>query len=297
MTPHQIDFKSARVGAILNTASGSCDATSAPKLLEIFASLEFPEPQVWSGGAEYMEEAFSAALSASLDVLIVLGGDGTIRTGAEACTPQGPLLIALPGGTMNVLPKALYGTRDWQTALTETLQQPKILNVSGGKIGNKQFFIAAILGAPALWAQARESLREGNLGEVLDNSVVAIQNMFRNNVTYEFTDKNKGEAAAVTVICPLISEVLPNTERSLEAAVIQVENAGEVLGLASTAAFGKWRDDEHVTTYTTKSVRVTSEQEVPLILDGETMHLGKDIHIEFVPVAFCAIIPQSLSTK
>ena len=56
-----------------------------------------------------MEQFFTEAAGQKLEVLIVLGGDGTIRTAAEACSEEGPYLIPLPGGTMNMLPRALYG--------------------------------------------------------------------------------------------------------------------------------------------------------------------------------------------
>ena len=99
----------------------------------------------WSG-------SFAEAAGQKLEVLIVLGGDGTIRTAAEACAEKGSYLIPLPGGTMNMLPRALYGNVPWEEALEKTLTAPSIKVLSGGRIADKQFFIAAIVGAPALWA-------------------------------------------------------------------------------------------------------------------------------------------------
>ena len=45
-----------------------------------------------------------------------------------------------------------------------------------------------------------------------------------------------------------------DSEQSLEAAVIDVESAAELIGLATTAAFGKWSDDRNV--LLTKAKRV-----------------------------------------
>ena len=51
-----------------------------------------------------------------------LAGDGTARSVASKAKPDGPMIAPLPGGTMNMLPKALYGTGDWKLAYTVNLE-------------------------------------------------------------------------------------------------------------------------------------------------------------------------------
>ena len=58
---------------------------------------------------EALGEGLKAALDARPDLLVVLGGDGTAGAAADLAGPYGPLLAPLPGGTMNMLPHALYG--------------------------------------------------------------------------------------------------------------------------------------------------------------------------------------------
>lgn len=289
--PAPIDFTTARVAAILNTASGSCDIAAEQVVQTLLIEAGITEPKVWCGDGNYMETAFKEMKAYDPDVLIVLGGDGTIRSGAEACTSTRPLLVPLPGGTMNMLPKALYGALSWQEALKGVLHNPRIRNVSGGSIKGRQFFIAAIIGAPTLWAQAREALREGDLSAVVEKGVHAFQNMLSLKIKYSFSEAASGEADAVSVLCPLISDVMEDTEQYLEAAVIEVASAGGVLELASAAAFGKWRESSLVTTIKTRTIKVSADEDIPLILDGETMDLGKEIEILFVPKAFKALVP------
>ena len=52
------------------------------------------------------------------------------------------------------------------------------------------------------------------------------------------------EANFLAVICPLVSEEMSDSEQALEAAAIDVENAAELVALATAAAFGKWRYDQ-----------------------------------------------------
>ncbi|HRH55702.1 MAG TPA: diacylglycerol kinase family protein [Candidatus Paceibacterota bacterium] len=289
--PADINLSTAKIAVVINTASGSYDPKAEEKIRAMLSEVGAREPRVWAGDGTIMDSAFKEVSSYAPDILIVLGGDGTIRAAAEACTSKGPLLVPLPGGTMNMLPKALYGTCTWDTALKDTLAAPRTQTVSGGVVEGRQFFIAAIAGAPTLWAHAREALREGDIGAAMQKGVHAFQNMLSLQVEYSFSKQPKASAEAVAIICPLISDVMGNTERSLEAAAITIKGAGEVLGLASTAAFGQWRDDACVSSVRTDDIQISADTEIPLILDGEAVALGNTLHITFVPESFSALVP------
>ena len=249
------------------------------------------EPKMWCGGADHMGPSFGDAAEQKLEVLVVLGGDGTIRTAAQACAEKGPFLIPLPGGTMNMLPRALYGDVSWEDALKNALTAPSVKVLSGGRIADKHFFIAAIVGAPALWVEPREAMREGDIVEAIKKGSVAFRKMFKAKVQYYISEETKGEAEAVALICPLISEEMSDSEQALEAAVIDVEIAAEVIGLASTAAFGKWRDDRNIFLTKTKRVSVQSSKDIPATLDGERVNLGRSAEIDFVSRAVNVIVP------
>ena len=264
---------------------------SEETMLSILKRAGIVEPKMWCGGADHMEPSFAGAAGQKLEVLIVLGGDGTIRTAAEVCAERGPYLIPLPGGTMNMLPRALYGDVSWEDPLENTLTAPSAKVLSGGRVADKQFFVAAIVGAPTLWAEARESIREGALIDAIEKGSVAFQNMFETKVQYLISEKIKGDAEAVALICPLISEEMSDSEQALEAAVVDVENAAEVIGLATAAAFGKWRDDRNILLTKTKRVGVQSSKDIPAILDGERVNLGSSAEIDFVSRALTVIVP------
>jgi len=291
MKSNDIRLSELKVGAIINTSSGGCDLESEQKMLIILKDAGIVEPKMWCGEADQMEPSFAEAAGQKLEVLIVLGGDGTIRTAAEVCAQEGPYLIPLPGGTMNMLPRALYGEVSWGDALKNTLTVPSAKVLSGGRIADKQFFIAAIVGAPALWTQARESIRDGDIIDAIEKGSVAFQKMFETKVQYLISGEIKGEAEAVALICPVISEEMSDSEQALEAAVIGVESAAEVIGLATAAAFGKWREDRNILLTKTKRVGVQSSKNIPAILDGEIVNLGRSAQIDFVSRAVNVLVP------
>ena len=289
--PKAIRLSELKVGAIINTSSGRCDPESEQKIFSILTRGGIVEPKVWCGEAKEMERSFAEAAGQELEVLIVLGGDGTIRTAAEACAKEGSYLIPLRGGTMNMLPRALYGDVTWEDALKNALTAPSAKVLSGGRIADKRFFIAAIMGSPVLWAEPRESVREGAIIDAIEKGSVAFRNMFETKVKYFISEEIKGEAEAVVLICPLISEEMSDSEQALEAAVIDVESAAEVIGLASTAAFGRWRDDRNIRLTKTKRVDVQSKKDIPATLDGERVNLGRSAEIDFVSRAVTVIVP------
>ena len=289
--PNDIRLPGLKVGAILNTSSGSCDSESEQKIFSILTRAGIVEPKVWCGEAKEMERSFAEAAGHKLEVLIVLGGDGTIRTAAEACAKKGSYLIPLPGGTTNMLSRALYGDVAWEEALKNTLAAPSLKVLSGGRIAGKQFLIAAIVGAPALLAEPRESVREGNVVDAIEKGSVAFRKMFETKIQYLISGEMKGEAEAVAVICPLISEQMSDSDQAFEAAIIDVESAAEVVRLATTAAFGKWRDDRNILLTKTKRVDVQSNKDIPATLDGERVNLGRSAEIDFVSRALTVLVP------
>ena len=281
-----------KVGAIINTSSGGCDSDSEAEMLHILKSAAVNNCKTWCGESRQIERAFAEAATEKPKILTVLGGDGTIRTAAEACTGTDTYLLPLPGGTLNMLPRALYGDVSWQDALKNTLAAPSSKPLSAGRTGDQLFFVAAVIGAPGLWMEARESVREREFGEALEKSAAALRAMFETKIQYSISSGARGEADLLAVICPLVSEEMSDSEQALEAAAIEVENARELLGLATASAFGKWRDDESVTLTKTHKIVVQSDKDIPIFLDGERVQAGKVADITFVPRAVNVIVPK-----
>ena len=290
MESNAIRLSDLKVGAIINTSSGGCDPNSEEKMRAQFKSAGIGGAKIWCGEADQTERAFAEAARQKLEVLIVLGGDGTIRTAAEACAATGSYLIPLPGGTLNMLPRALYGDLSWEDALTNTLAAPSVKVFSGGRVADKQFFVAAILGAASLWAELRESIRERDFLDAIEKGSVAFQKTFETKVQYRISGEMTGEAEALALICPLISEEMSDSDQALEVAVIDVNNAAEVIGLVTEAAFGKWRDDKNVFLTRAKRVSVESSTDIPARLDGERVNLGRSARIDFVSKAVKVIV-------
>src|SRR5689334_11986512 len=93
-------FKKALI--LFNEKAGSVSASDSDKLIEAVKAAGIEKFALL--GPEKMTPSLFARAK-DFDVMIVLGGDGTARAAAELMPRDGPPLILLPGGTLNVLPR------------------------------------------------------------------------------------------------------------------------------------------------------------------------------------------------
>jgi diacylglycerol kinase family enzyme len=291
-----------RVAIIANEQSGSVGQGAAAEAeaivqawgLDVEASAVAPQD---------LRARLQAAVAAKPDLLVVIAGDGTANMAATLCGPDGPLLAALPGGTMNMLPRALYGARDWKTALSAILEDGAVMPVAGGEIEGRPFHVAAILGNPALWAPAREAMRRGKLGEALHRAIYAWRRAFRSKLRFTIQDGLRGKTEGLGLLCPIMSRAITDDAPALEAAAADPPGLLAVLRLGIEALVlpfvgpalggGDWRRSPYVRTGSCLEGHASGHRRIHAILDGEPQKLPKYVRFKFVPVAFRALVVAS----
>lgn len=241
------------------------------------------------------EAQIEEALAARPDVLFVLAGDGTAGTIASRAGPEGPLVAPLPGGTMNMLPKALYGTGDWKAALKRAVEEGAPQGVAGGEVSDgavtQAFYCAAILGSPALWAPAREAARYGKPGLALQRARRALSRAFTGRVRYSLDGGRRDKAEALVLMCPIASRIMHAEDGRLEAAALNPRGAGEVLRLGINALIRDWRVDPAVEDQFCRMARVWSAQGIPATLDGESVRLPGLVEVRYDPKVCRVLTP------
>jgi diacylglycerol kinase family enzyme len=228
-------------------------------------------------------DQLKAAVDAGPDLLITLAGDGTVRAAAELCGPDGPMLVPLPGGTMNMMPHAVYGPRPWQEALKLALEDGRERDLGGGCIEGHRFLCAAILGSPARLALAREAARVGHLLEAAGRLRHAVQRAFTGRLRYRLDTGQRAKAEALVLICPIASKIMHAEDPALEAAALNPEGAGQILRLGINALVRDWRVDPSVEDQFCKRAQVWSAQRIPALLDGEIVRLPSVIDVRYDP--------------
>lgn len=290
-----VDLKTAKIAAVANVASGRCSRGTGEALRELLARHDLKPAELWYGLGADLDAALDRVLAQRPDVLIVLGGDGTIRTAAQRCDPSGPLLVPLPGGTMNILPRALYGPGGWRQSLEAVLTSPQVRSVTGAAAGGRRFFAAAIFGGPSLLQEAREAVRYGEFGRAAQKGVAALRSALDRELICLWDGQDGAKGEAVAVLCPLASRRLAPSEPRLEAAVVHPEGPVDALRLVLSAAFRDWRADPDVRCAKASRIEVLGNGPFPGLLDGERFTFDGALQVELVPDAFLALTPGQLS--
>jgi len=285
-------FSLNRVVAVVNSASGSVTPGAAALLRQIGLEFGLSIDVVEAPPASILA-ALQTAIGLEPDLMVLLAGDGTAAIAAELCGMDGPLLAPLAGGTMNMLSHALYGRRPWPDALRETLAngQPRV--VACGLAAGRPFYVAAILGAPALWAHAREAVRKRRFRLALLRARHALAHAFSGSLRFDLDGRGKCKAQALTLMCPLVSRALKD-EPALEAAALDPRGAADAFRLGLSALFGRWRQDAAVHVELCRTGKAWARGRIPAILDGEPHRLDSPVAIQFKAAGFRAFAPAPL---
>ena len=291
LTPH---VALGRVIMLVNPLSGGVGPNAADEAAAILADYACETAVVALEGGQF-DAQIQQALDARPDVLFVLAGDGTAGTIASRAGPDGPLVAPLPGGTMNMLPKALYGTADWKLALRRALEEGAPQRVAGGEVTDGQFrqafYCAAILGSPALWAPAREAVREGKFGLAWAYGRRALKRAFSGRLRFSLDGRPDRRAEALVLISPMISKAM-DEHTGLEAASMNPSDALQAFRLAAHAVFDDWRQDPAVTTKAIQQATVRARSRIPAVIDGEPALLRHEAKVRFIRTAFRALAPN-----
>jgi diacylglycerol kinase family enzyme len=226
--------------ALVNRRSGSV-GEQAPEQMEALLRERGAEPTVLTPEPDDIPAAVADGLASDADIFIVLGGDGTARCVASEATVKSPPLMLLPGGTMNLLPKKLYGERNWQDALVAALEEGRVRYLPGASANGEQFFCAAIFGTPALFATARESVREGKLMDAMHRVRFAFGRAFAKRLRVRTDGDIYRRSEAVAVMPPLTSQI--EGTNMLEAALLDPAGFVSAFRLGVGALTGGWRKD------------------------------------------------------
>jgi len=163
----------ARACLIVNAASGSntpeaCDALRGGLELHgvaIARSVAVPDDELPTA-AELDAEG--------IELVAIYTGDGTLRSAITKLEGWGGAVLVLPGGTTNLLSKAIHGDRPLEDILGDLPRMERVrrqcLRSDAGTA-----VIEVLAGPGAKWSDVREGLREGDVAAVASTTVEAAQ--------------------------------------------------------------------------------------------------------------------------
>ena len=256
---------------IINAASGSTEdirdeAVALAKDYGLELRAEYLEP-------ENIEGAVEEIVADSCDLFISYGGDGTSRHSGETAVEHGLPFIPLPGGTMNMLPRLLYGDVAWDHALVQALQAGERWHPRGEMNGHS-FFCGGFIGKATRVNEVRECLRDRNLGEALE-CLRRVSGEIDLDDTMTFGPSDAPEAARANLIniqMPGMSETAP-IGSGISLTGVDVDGGLDIVSLGIKALFGGMTGADQTRNFVVREGVVSYDGSPDVLLDGEPIDM------------------------
>lgn len=137
-----------RVLILANPAAGTVTPALVWELVRVCRRQVSRVSVRWTTGPG---DAFRIAESSMDDVVVAVGGDGTVRdvaAGLAAGWSRAAMLI-VPAGTANSCYHTLHGTASWQSTVESALRTPSTRRLDLARIGDRMVFAGASAGFSA----------------------------------------------------------------------------------------------------------------------------------------------------
>lgn len=273
--------------AIANSVAGSASKLDLPAvearlretLGERFTGLEILSPDT-------LEPALRRIMAEMPAAVIVVGGDGTARAAAKAAMagPGDTAIVPLPAGTMNILPRLVFGHADLDRAIGE-LSDLTPATLPAGIVGGEPFFLSAAFGFAASLARLREAMRPPrNWRDVFAAAGACGRSSLhslRGGPLYRLDGSRWRRAHTLVVAVGSVARVAapddaPPEADDLEVAALHLRSAVDAIRFGGTAMTQNWRQSKRIKVAMADVVEVSLKSHRPMIvLDGEPVRVSR----------------------
>ena len=272
-----------KIWFVTNVRSGSYDAALCEAIVGALSAgscmvervVRFPEDPL---------PTLAEVEAAGLDEIAIFTGDGTINALTRAMAGWHGALLVLPGGTMNLLARALHGdstAEDIARASCGTARQVERIPVI--EQGEAFALVGAIVGPTTLWGDVRESMR--------DWDVAAMATAFGEAWTGTFSG-SRVRVRGMAEDYPAIF-IEADADR-LRMTGFTADGIGELFGHAAAWMNGDFREGPSVDLGGSSEAVIESDgTTLGLMLDGEKEDCAPPARFRHAmsPVAFVRTVP------
>ena len=236
------------------------------------------------------------------DLFVSFGGDGTSRASGERCAKEDVPFVPLPGGTMNMLPKLLYGDVGWEQALraalaSEVRWHPRgEAEVDGGR--TVSFFCGGYLGQVTRVNEAREELRDGGVADAVGKLGEVVGDVdLEHRLRFGPPEAPRAHTANVVDLqMPGMSERVPYQGPEgnfFDISGAEVEGALDVARLGLLAATGDWKSDANAVSLLLREAVIDQVDDCPHALwDGEPVDMSCPITVTLIEEGVKVLAPE-----
>ena len=247
-----------------------------------------------------------AAQEEGADLVLVCGGDGTVREVCSALAGTGIAVGIVPGGTGNLLARnlsiPLYIRAAIDVALTGQDQAIDLVEVSGDNLEHTNFLVMAGMGFDAaIMSGVNEDIKKriGWMAYVLSAFQSLMFPSMRLEISVDGGEFTKHRARTVVVgnVGYLQANMPLLPEASLDDGVVDVvllypQRFWSWLPLAFRVLSKQPRTDDLVNRMTGGSVVIRTNHDQPRQLDGDTIPEGRELRMQCLPGRLLVRVPR-----
>ena len=276
-----------RKPVVLTNLSSSSSEDISEQITALFTRYGYDTPTLIQGQSSDMKTMMDAMRRAGGDVLVSYGGDGTGAAVASIAREQNVPFIALPGGTMNMLMIGLYGTDDWQDCLIRGLASAAPRAMTAGKVYDSrglqgQFMVGCMFGKPTQMSEAREELRDGQVGNAVSEALGAMRaTKVAAPIHFAANGADFGRHALdlINVTCPFMDGQALDPD-VFDITLFETVTGGSTLSLGLAALLGNLKSSQEVEKVRTPVFRLRSDDPIEGLLDGEPHSFVGEVRVE-----------------
>lgn len=205
----------------------------------------------------------------AVDMLVVLGGDGTISALTNHVGAWDGAIVPLPGGTMNLLARRLHGDRSPEAILADVLagrhQRGPVPIV---KLEDICAICGVIAGPTVAWVDVREALRDADVGKLAAAIPEALHCTLAND-----------RVSLLDVAGAFPALFVEPGDSGLSVHGIEAATAAELFGHAWAWLNGDFRDGPNTLLGTVGAATIIGGETIDLLIDGEPANVPAPLHL------------------
>lgn len=247
---------------------------------------------------QYQGHASELARETDAEIVVAIGGDGTVSEVAQSLCGTGKILGLIPCGSGDGLALHLGIRRNVADAV-DTINGGLVIEMDYAEVCGKPFFCTAGMGIDALVSFKFAESGERGLKSYIIDALETWKN-FRPEHYEIRTDGGSwsGEAAIVTIANANQwgnrAKIAPHASVSdglLDVTIVKPFRNTDIPILADRLMHGTLDRSSLVETFRATEVKITRERPGPMHLDGDPCEMGTEICIKVIPAALRIIVP------
>lgn len=303
--------RSVKLYVVINKRAGSVIGRDGDELARVIShgfrhaghdvTVELAKPDALAAATR------AAMASGTYDVVIVGGGDGTIRTAAELALEHGAVLGVIPLGTMNLLARDLGIPLDVAGAV-DALAHGALTDIDVASVNDSIFLCNSLIGLPTRHAVERQRLRGANLIRGALTYLKKMRLMLASRHRLEMVIDDGREKRVFRALSVAVTSNRYDEDAGIGFVRSRLDGGHLTIYLALhrsgwrmvpslvRAFFGRWSHDPQLEAISAKSLRISSSRRhMRVSNDGEVERLRLPLRYEISTRRLRVLAPAAVA--